>query len=102
MGDSNMSSCVENKSKERPATTRAMTRRKMLHLGFAGVAASLGLSAFKTEAKPTSQMFKTPDFGPEYSVLDTFQEGSFTYVRIGYQGHSFLLKSTDGRTWRTT
>ena len=84
------------------AQVRLLTRRNMLRIGCAAAAAaSLGLRPLQAEQEPSRGAIQAVDFGPDYAVLGTSQKGRWTYVRLGYREHSFVLRSTDGRTWRT-
>jgi hypothetical protein len=38
---------------------------------------------------------------PECSVQKVYQEGPYTYVQIGLREFQFVLKSEDGKKWRT-
>ena len=41
------------------------------------------------------------NFGPQCPILEIQQRQGALYARVGFQRYSFLLKSADGRTWRT-
>ena len=107
-----MPSSEKNIRTDCPAKARMTTRRNMLRLGFTGAAVSLGLSplkamsldlsAPKTVSGPMARMIEKANFGADYAVLDAYRKGPYAFVRLGFQGHSFVLKSADGRKWRTT
>lgn len=52
-----------------------------------------------TDAGKTWQ--KIANFGSHCSILDLMERGGLVYVQVGLQNHSFVLRSTDGRTWLT-
>jgi hypothetical protein len=41
------------------------------------------------------------NFGPDISVLDIRQDGPHSYAQLGFQSHSFWLRSSDGVEWWT-
>jgi hypothetical protein len=41
------------------------------------------------------------NFGPQYAILEIQTRRGVLYARVGFQRFSFVLSSTDGRTWRT-
>jgi hypothetical protein len=41
------------------------------------------------------------NLGPQFQVLDVRREGEDLIARVSFQGHSFDLKSTDGKRWYT-
>jgi hypothetical protein len=41
------------------------------------------------------------NFGPHLSVVELFADGGSLYARLGFEGYTFLLQSSDGKTWRT-
>jgi hypothetical protein len=43
-----------------------------------------------------------PNFGPRHHIESVWREGATTFLRVRFQSHSFVLKSSDGRYWRTT
>ncbi len=86
---------------ERNQASFAVTRRRLLHIGFSGAVFSLGMAVSPLSAGPSSQNI---DFGPRYTVKNVYQTGPGTHVELEFRvnGRPFRthLRSNDGRIWR--
>jgi len=41
------------------------------------------------------------NFGPTREIVSVTQRGGLAFIRIAAEGHTFDLRSSDARTWRT-
>ena len=96
-----MFASVKEDTLERTTASFAVTRRRLLCVGFSGAVASLGMAANPLLA---GSSLPHVDFGPEYFVQNVYRSGLGTHVELGFRvnGRPFTtrLRSTDGRTWR--
>ena len=92
---------VKKDTLEKNQASFAVTRRRLLCIGFSGAVASLGMATSPLAAGPS---VPNVDFGPRYSVQNVYQVGRRTHVELEFRvnGRPFRthLQSTDGRRWR--
>jgi hypothetical protein len=79
----------------------APKRRQLIHAGLTGAVVAMVATATPCFA---AAPVLTHNFGPNYTVRDVYQFGSYTHVELGFQvnGQSFSthLRSADGKVWR--